>query len=159
MGEGRTEDAVVEVIGTRVEKLAVGSFSNKDILFKRGYRSCFGTSILRQHIATFDFPNKVLYLRKSRYWGEPIEPDMSGLHLLKSDGVVAVHSVDEGSPAYKAGLRSKDVLTQINGVTASDMKMWRIRQILRSGDGNEVTLTFVRHGEEKSVTIVLKRRI
>ncbi len=52
------------------------------------------------------------------------EASMSGLHLLCISNEIVVHSVDEGSPAQKAGIQANDVITQINNKDSNAYEMW-----------------------------------
>jgi hypothetical protein len=50
-----------------------------------------GLAFLRRHLATIDFPNKLLYLQPGQHFRDADETDMSGLHLLR-DGEHVVYS-------------------------------------------------------------------
>ena len=53
---------------------------------------------------------------------------MSGLHLLKQENGVVIHSVDKDSPAAAAGLKKDDVLFKINGQDVSGISLWKVRK-------------------------------
>jgi serine protease Do len=65
------------------------------------------------------------------------------------DGVL-VTSVDDNSPAAKAGLKAGDVITSINGTTVDEPSDVR-RAIGRLDDGDEFTLVIVRDKKEQTL--------
>jgi len=68
-----------------------------------------------------------------------------------------VARVVEGSPAEKAGLEPGDVVIEVNGDkirTAGDLPP----KIGRLGPGSEATLTVIREGEEKRITVTVTTR-
>ena len=62
-----------------------------------------------------------------------------------------VTSVDENSPAYAAGLRKGDVITKYNGAHATLGREIYLEDYVNPLDGSEITLSFVRDGEEKTI--------
>jgi len=64
-------------------------------------------------------------------------------------------SIITGSPAEKAGLKEKDIITKINGVNI-DEKNSLTSLIGRKPVGDEVTLTLIREGKEQTVKIKLE---
>ena len=71
----------------------------------------------------------------------------------KQKGVLA-NDVVEGSPAAKAGVQQGDVLTSFNGTPAVNVQSFR-NMVSTSEIGKEFTLTFLRDGKEKSVSVTL----
>lgn len=65
-----------------------------------------------------------------------------------------VTSVEPGSPADKAGIKSGDVITQLNGNAVEDPNSFR-NSIAGMGPGSTVTLTVVRNGQEQQVRATL----
>ena len=69
------------------------------------------------------------------------------------DGVIVV-SVENGSVASKAGLKSGDVIVQIDGIKTENST--RFRYLLYKYDiGNTITVKFYRGSEEKQIKITL----
>ncbi|GAC1392736.1 MAG: trypsin-like peptidase domain-containing protein [Candidatus Saccharimonadales bacterium] len=64
-------------------------------------------------------------------------------------------SIISGSPADKAGLKEKDVITKINGTTIDENNSLT-SLIGRFSVGDEVTLTIVRDGKEQSIKVQLE---
>jgi hypothetical protein len=109
--------------------------------------SHLGLGFFRRHNVTFDFANQMLYLEPGQNFSMPDKEDMSGLHLLRDGEVTIVYSVDENSPAFAHGIRSKDIIESVNEQNASSLTMKAIRLILQSRDGDKVILQ-VRRGDD-----------
>lgn len=62
-----------------------------------------------------------------------------------------VTSVDENSPAYEAGLRSGDRITNYNGAHATLGREIYLEDYVNPLDGSEISISFVRDGEEKTI--------
>ena len=75
-----------------------------------------GHSFLKNFVATFDFPNRMLYL-DPLFEGTTVpdldEPPAVGFAL--QDGQVIVNAVPKGGPAEQQGLKVGEVITQIDG--------------------------------------------
>ncbi|HWS99356.1 MAG TPA: PDZ domain-containing protein [Pyrinomonadaceae bacterium] len=69
---------------------------------------------------------------------------------------VLVTSVNENSPAAKAGLRAGDVITEVNGASVEDSGDF-IRELNRRDEG-EVTLTVVRDKSQRTIKVTPERR-
>lgn len=79
-------------------------------------------------------------------------PAKRGAYILPSRTGTA--SIQPGSPAEKAGLKEKDIITKIDGTTVDD-KNSLTSLIGRKNVGDEVTLTVLRDGKEMTVKISL----
>ncbi len=76
-----------------------------------------------------------------------------GAYIVPSRNGAA--SIQKGSPADKAGLKEKDIITKIDG-TAIDEKNSLTSLIGRKTVGDEVTLTVVRDGKEQTIKVRLE---
>jgi C-terminal processing protease CtpA/Prc len=101
----------------------------------------------------------VLYVEPSQNYLTPDKEDMSGLHLLREGQTTIVYSVDEESPAFDQGIKPKDVVEMVNGQNTSSMTMRTIRRMLKSNDGDKVTLQVRRGDSVLNVTFALKKAI
>jgi hypothetical protein len=158
LGPGSEE--IQSVVG-RVDDMRVGEHHYASLTFDRGKEeaSLLGLGFLSRHMVTFDFPNDKLYLKKGKRYDAPDEIDMSGLHLLKQSNRVVVHSVDENSPAAKAGIKARDILRQVDGANVSNMTLLNLRRALRRGDGKTVDIIFQRGDKGFQVNLKLKKQI
>jgi len=154
-----TASGIVRSREARIGNLSVGSFEYQDLIFGEGNWSYLGLSFLSRHIVTFDFPNSRIYLEKGKGFKKIDETDMSGLHLLRISNNTVVHSVDEGSPAQKAGIRANDIILKVGNKDANIYDMWELRRFLMSGDGHKVSMTIKRGDDIKEASFLLKKKI
>lgn len=75
----------------------------------------------------------------------------SGAYIISGTNQTAIVS---GSPADKAGLKEKDIITKVDG-TAVDSTHPFASLIAQHSVGDKVTLTYLRDGKESTVTITL----
>lgn len=142
----------------RLDDLRVGQFTHRNLIFSQGTSNKLGIGYLSRYCVTFDLPNSSVYLKKAGGYSRTDHEDMSGLRLMRVEGETIVHSVDEGSPAYMTGIRSRDRIVQIAGKPASEYELANVRRLLRSGDGKEIDLTSKRGPYETTSTIRLKEK-
>jgi len=143
----------------RINKLSIGPIEYQDLIFGEGYLSTLGLPFLSRHIVTFDFPNSKVYFKKGKEFDKVDETDMSGLHLLRISGKTVVYSVDEDSPAHKAGIRANDIILKVGNKEASEYDMWKLRRLLMSGDKKKVVMTIKRGDGVIEVSFLLTRKI
>src|SRR5581483_9925682 len=91
-----------------------------------------------------------------------LTPDLASQFNLKvSKGAYIVPSTDgqpsvvDGSPAQKAGLKEKDIITKINN-TAIDNKTGLTSALSQFKVGDKVTLTIIRGGKTMKVSVTLQ---
>jgi len=82
-----------------------------------------------------------------------------GIEVAMEDGLVKVVTPIEDSPAYKAGLKSGDLImklddTQVRGITLNDAV-----KKMRGAPDTKITLTVLRKNEPKPLTFTLTRAI
>jgi len=82
--------------------------------------------------------------------------DVTAMKLPKEAGVY-VRDVDEDSPAEKAGLAAKDVITEYAGTPVLSSRQFR-RLILETPPDREVALTIVRNGQTSTKTVHIAER-
>lgn len=143
----------------RIAKVSVAGLECTDLIFGEGPLSVLGLGWLSRFRVTFDFPNQKMYLIKGAQFDRRDETDMSGLHLLRIKGETVVHSVDEASPAQRAGVLAKDVILTVNDKPAGSYEMWEIRRLLSSQDKESIALTIRRGDQRQAITFALKKRI
>jgi hypothetical protein len=149
-----------ESVASRVDAFRLGKNEYKGLVFDRGERaSMLGLGFLSRHMVTFDFPRLKLYLKPGRDYNKVDENDMSGLHLLKKSSGILVDSVDSGSPSALAGMRPGDVLLQIDDKDVRQQSLWKIRRLLRGGDGRKTGVIFRRGDKRYRTSFQLKKLI
>ena len=116
-------------------------------------------TFIRRHILTLDFPNRLLYLAPGKHFADAEEASLSGMLPVESAGKIVVSSVEQGSPAYRAGIRQDDQIISINGEEASSLGLKPLRQLLQAKPGTRIQVA-VRRGEEtQQFEFVLERPI
>lgn len=124
---------------------------------RRGNR--LGLPWIRRHVATIDFLNTCMYLKKAKGFAARDETDMSGLTLSgTTDGIAVTHVVAD-SAAAKAGLKVGDVILKVSGQRVAAAHLPSLRNLLRSKDGAKYELVFRRGKKGFKTTIQLKRRV
>ncbi len=71
------------------------------------------------------------------------------------DGHIELQNVNEDGPAYKAGLRDKDILKKVNDEDIKDKTLTEISNIVKGKEGTKVKITVLR--DEKELTFEVKR--
>ncbi len=83
-----------------------------------------------------------------------LTPDLATAFKLDRTTGALVGDVSPGSPAEKAGLKSGDVITQVNGQPIEDASQLKLR-VAESMPGSKVQLAVNRNGETKSFEVTL----
>jgi serine protease Do len=83
-----------------------------------------------------------------------LTPDLATAFKLDRTNGALVGDVTPGSPADKAGLKSGDVITQVNGQPIEDASQLKLR-VAESAPGSKVQLGANRNGETKTFEVTL----
>ena len=81
-----------------------------------------------------------------------------GLEITSENGLVKVISPMDGGPAARAGVNPGDVISAIEGQSAAGLTVSQVSERLRGAAGTDVTVTFMRDGEEPR-EVVLTREV
>jgi hypothetical protein len=115
-----------------------------------------GSEFFRRFLLTIDYPNRRLFLKPNDSFAAPPSPyDGSGLWVCGSPGKFTIARVVPDSPAAIAGLESGDALVSVDGIAASDLTIFQIRERLYRASGR-CTFRVRRGASELSVTLDLK---
>lgn len=140
-----------------LSEFSLGPYRHTGLCASSADDSCVGLPYLKRFRVTMDFPNRKMYLAKGKHFADPEEPDIrTGLHLLLKQRVAEAAVVDAGSPAERAGIRKDDRIVRIAGKAAAELRLSRIRYLLKSSNGADVPLTVQRDGKLLEVTLRLK---
>lgn len=82
-----------------------------------------------------------------------------GIVISKQNDLLTVISPMEGTPAYRAGIKAKDVITKVDGQPTRDMMLWEAVKLMRGEPGTSVIITVRREGVEKSLEFTLQREV
>jgi predicted aspartyl protease len=119
-----------------------------------------GGEILRRFTVYLDYSNKRIILEPHARTDEPFEADMSGIGLIMDDSLTMawIDRVAPGSAAADAGLVAGDTLVRVDGRPATAAAIRELRKRFRR-DGERIVLVVRRRGNEKTVTLVLRRLV
>jgi hypothetical protein len=117
-----------------LSRFRLGSFVLETVPSVAPGVALIGGEVLRRFTVTFDYSRQRMYLEPNRHLNDAFEgTDSQGMELrLAADRKnLRVHDVHKGSPAEKAGLRTGDLITDIDGTAASDLGFRRAMRLLR----------------------------
>jgi putative serine protease PepD len=86
-----------------------------------------------------------------------VEHAFLGVELQAASGGTRLASVKSGSPAAKAGLQTDDVVTAFGGRKIGSVDALRFA-VEAKQPGDKVTITFLRDGKSRTVTVTLTSR-
>ncbi len=82
-----------------------------------------------------------------------------GLSVSMEDGAVKVVAPQEDTPAYRAGIKSGDYITHINGQLIYGLTLDDAITQMRGKPGTKIAITLVRRGRDKPIEVSLTREI
>jgi carboxyl-terminal processing protease len=80
-----------------------------------------------------------------------------GIEITQEDGLVKVVSPIEGSPAFRAGLKSGDLITKIDDTAVKGLSLNDAVKRMRGEPGTKVTLTLYRKDENRTFATTITR--
>ncbi len=80
-----------------------------------------------------------------------------GIEIGMEDGLVKIVSPIEGSPAFRAGIKSGDLITKIDDSIVKGMTLDQAVKRMRGESGTKVTLTIFRKKENRSFPVTITR--
>jgi len=88
--------------------------------------------------------------QKGKYYG-------LGIQIQKQEDRLVVVSPIEGTPAWRLGIQSGDIITHINGESTKPISSQDAVDKLRGPKGTKVTITIAREGLEKPLELTITR--
>ena len=82
-----------------------------------------------------------------------------GLSVTMEDGAVKVIAPQEDTPAWRAGIKSGDYITHIDGKLLYGLTLDEAISQMRGKPGTKIGLTIVRRGRDKPIDVALTREI
>ena len=88
---------------------------------------------------------------------QDLTPELAEYYKVKGETGVLVTQIFEGDPADKAGIKTNDIITAVNGEPVTSSRELS-RRIAALGVGQKAKITIMRDGREKSVTVETAKR-
>lgn len=133
----------------------------RGLLASPGVDALIGGEILSRFTLTFDYQNQRILFKPIEHFADAFAADASGLSLRvnsATSGSVEIENVEPHSAAATAGLQKGDVISTIDGHSASEFDLDKIRKMLQQA-GRGIQLTIDREGKTLSVNLKLRARI
>ncbi len=80
-----------------------------------------------------------------------------GIEITQEDGLIKVVSPIEGSPAFRAGLKTNDLITRIDETPVKGLSLSDAVKKMRGEPNTKVTLTILRKDESRSFPVTIVR--
>jgi carboxyl-terminal processing protease len=80
-----------------------------------------------------------------------------GIEITQEDGLIKVVSPIEGSPAFRAGLKTNDLITKIDETAVRGLALNDAVKKIRGEPGTKVTLTIFRKDENRTFPVTVTR--
>lgn len=80
-----------------------------------------------------------------------------GIEISQEDGLIKVVSPIEGSPAFRAGLKPNDLITQIDETAVKGLALNEAVKRMRGEPNTKVTLTIFRKDESRTFPVTITR--
>ena len=80
-----------------------------------------------------------------------------GIEITQEDGLIKIVSPIEGSPAFRAGLKTNDLITKIDDTAVKGMSLNDSVKKMRGEPNTKVTLTIFRKDESRSFPVTITR--
>lgn len=153
---------------TRMKTAAIGPFSwdqplvalshaTEGGLASRDYAGNIGNQVMERFVVTFDYGRRTVWLEPGRRFTQPDRFSLSGMQLVKEDGVVRALEVLPGSAAETAGIEDQDVVRKIDGRAIESWTLEQVEDLFENGKpGDRHTLEILRNGKKKKVTLTLR---
>lgn len=115
----------------RLKGLRVGTHQMVDVPMSKSTRegpSILGLGFWSRFVVTFDFPHRLLYLKKSKHFDRPFKSSLGGILFMRKGAEVTVQKVRPDGPADKSGIMPGDVLLEIGSHVAATTRPFQLYQ-------------------------------
>ena len=114
---------------------------------------------IRGMLETLDPHSNFLEPESFKQMREEQQGSFSGLGIIisKRNGKLTVLSPIEDTPAFRAGIRSGDIISMIDGEATDELPLDKAVSKLRGAKGTQVTITIVRRGVDETFDLTITR--
>lgn len=157
---------------TRGREVAIGPVKIPDVVTsfstqKQGafssaaYQGNVGAGLLKRFVVTFDYPHQRLYLKPLPGPIADLDTyDRSGMWINVGQGGMQVMDVTANGPAARAGIEAGDVITTVNGRSATSIHIYDLRRQLRDEPPGTIVHFTIRRGTQvRNVGLTLRDQI
>lgn len=139
----------------RFSDVRIGPFHLTDVPGGAGGVSLIGGEVLRHFALIFDWPRKQLIMEPSAAFGRSLEDSgITGFGLRATgDGTATIDFVSPGTPAAQSGFMAGDVITGIDGTTASKFEFAQLQDLFRRDRSYRIEI--LRRGERLTLRLDL----
>jgi hypothetical protein len=140
-----------QVISFPLEE-GVGAFSGKELVGN------LGNSVFRHFTIYLDYANQQIIVEKGKDFERVFPRDKSGLQVhMTEEGGYQVIFVSPGTPADKAGFKSDDIITAINGIDLEYIDgLGSFRKLMKKEAGTDYKFSLLRDDKPKEIKMKLK---
>lgn len=132
-------------------------------VFSLGDRNgSLGGEVLRRFKVIFHYPNKALYVRSNRDFGDRFYYNLSGIEVntpLPNLPLYVVSEVRQNSPADDQGIQQGDVIKDINGKSVAGMDLNEVIAYLQKTQGRRLKVGVQRDSVYKRYTFKLDNQL
>jgi predicted aspartyl protease len=115
-----------------------------------------GVGILHRFNVTFDYARQRIILERNSHYAEPDIYSRTGLRLTKGPAGLVVGVVMPDSPAVDVKLEAGEVITAINGTSATAFERAALNKLFKGPVGTKITLRVRGKAGERDVALVLR---
>jgi hypothetical protein len=120
-----------------------------------------GGPLLNRFTLIFDYSRGSIVFEPNKYLKWSFDPELLGAAILATGEdfqKFQVLTVAKGTPAESAGLKPGDEIIGVDQYSASQLKLWTLRQLFRKS-GQTYSVNLRRNGEELKVPVTLNKLI
>lgn len=121
-----------------------------------------GSQLLSRFNIIIDYQNKRFFFKPNENFRKPFSYNVAGIELVQYSNVLPIFevlTVWSHSPAERAGIKSGDILTEINGQKTVLMTISEIRKILETPSKRTLDLRLMRENKEIVLEIDMRDKI
>lgn len=123
-----------------------------------------GSEILRRFYVILDYPNKRIALKPNSFFKEPFDFNLSGIEFFQPNLAIPfykIYSIRENSPADSAGVKTGDIILEINGKKTVTMTLHKVINTLEHLEkkGKGVQLLVQRNDSIFKITYKIPKEI